>query len=72
MRGRSLRVAASNEGAFFRDDTGHRVKGVQRLQHTFRAPIALISGYCTGVVGGARDANGFDMKRGWVTLYRAP
>ena len=50
---------------YFRDDTGHRVKGVQRLQHTFRAPLALLSGHCTGVVGGARDANGVEMKRGW-------
>ena len=57
---------------FFRYDTGHRVKGVQRLQHTFRAPLALLSGHYTGVVGGARDANGIEMKRGWVALCRAP
>ena len=50
---------------FFRDDTGHRVKGVQRLQHMSRAQLALLSGHCTGVVGGARDANGVEMKRGW-------
>ncbi len=49
---------------YFRDDTGHRLKGVQRLQHTFRAPLALLSGHCTGVVGGACDANGVEMKRG--------
>ena len=61
-------MAASNEGAFFRDDNGHRVKGVQRLQHTFRAPFALLSGHCTGVVGGARDLHGFEMQRGWVPL----
>ena len=56
---------------YFRVDTGHRVKGVQHLQHTFRAPLALLSGICTGVVGGARDANGVEMKRGWVALCSA-
>ncbi len=71
MRGRSPRVASSNEGAL-RDDTGHRVKGVQRLQHTFRAPLALLSGHCTGVVGGACDANGVEMKRGWGAICRTP
>ena len=57
---------------FFRDDTGHRVKGVQRPQHTFRALLFLLSGHCTGVVGGARDVHGFEMQRGWVALCRAP
>ena len=52
----------------FRVDTGDRVKGVQRPQHTFRALLFLLSGHCTGVVGGARDVHGFELQRGWVAL----
>jgi hypothetical protein len=40
--------------------------------HTFRAPLALLSGHCTGVVGGACDANGVEMKRGWVAMRHTP
>ena len=56
----------------FRVDTGHRVKGVQRPQHTFRALLFLLSGHCTGVVGGACDANGVEMKRGWGQMCHTP
>ncbi len=42
------------------------------LQHTFRAPLALLSEHCTVVVGGARGANGVEMKRGWVALCHTP
>ena len=54
MRGRSR--GREQRRCYFRDDTGHRLKGVQRLQHTFRALLALLSGHCTGVVGRACEA----------------
>jgi len=58
-------MAASNEGAVFLIDTEHRVKGAHRPQHVPRAPLALISERCTGVIGGARDVNEVDMLQGW-------
>ena len=56
----------------FRVDTGYRVKGVHRPQHTFRALLFLLLGHFTVAVGGARDANGVEMKRGWVAMYHTP
>ena len=56
----------------FRVDTGDRVKGVQRPQHTFRALLFLLLGHFTVAVGGARDANGVEMKRGWVAMCYTP